>query len=86
MDHGEFSKLFGPDQEIGRATTDAQLSVYFDNGAAIGVWRHDRATTHGRGEILSKEEARLARSWFSRCKVDPEQRPAPRRGGFDVGR
>ena len=64
MDYGAFVRRFREDQEIGRDLTDDELVVYCDNGTDVGAWRVNRRTTCGRGEILSPDNAEMARCWF----------------------
>lgn len=64
MDYGTFTRRFREEQEMGRDVTETELSVYRDNGSEVGVWREHRASTCGRGEVLSPEDAQLARYWF----------------------
>ena len=72
MQSGEFFKRFTDHQEIGRDITDAHLSVFYDNGREVGLWREERATTIGAGSVLAPHDAEMARNWFSR-PGQPEQ-------------
>ena len=71
MDYGSFSKRFREEQEIGRDNTDAELAIYRDNGNDVGVWREDRGTTIGKGEVLAPDARYMARYWFSRQRSEP---------------
>jgi hypothetical protein len=64
MDSSEFFQRFADRQEVGRDLTDTHLSVFYDNGREVGCWREERRTTIGQGEILSEENADIARHWF----------------------
>ena len=67
MQSGEFFKRFADHQEIGRDITDAHLSVFYDNGREVGLWREERATTIGAGSVLAPQDAAMARYWFSQA-------------------
>ncbi len=71
MDYGSFTKRFREDQEIGRDITDTEVAVYRDNGTEVGVWRKNRATTIGKGEVLVPDATHMARYWFSRQRSEP---------------
>jgi hypothetical protein len=71
MDYGEFTRRFREDREIGRDVTDTHLLVFRDNGSEVGLWRQDRATTQGTGEVLSPRDADMARHW---CRRDTQGR------------
>jgi hypothetical protein len=73
MDFTEFVQRFSEQQEIGRDLTDDQLSIFFDNGREVGLWREDRRTTIGRGEVLGAEAAELARFWFAKQKAERDR-------------
>ena len=60
----EFLKHFSDAQEIGRDITTSHLSVFYDNGREVGCWREERRTTIGKGEIVTGENADIARHWF----------------------
>jgi hypothetical protein len=64
VNYTEFVQRFPEDKEIGRDITDAELAVYCDNGTDVGIWRQDRRTTCGKGEVLSHADAEMARHWF----------------------
>ena len=57
MHSGEFFKRFADRQEIGRDITDTHLSVFYDNGGEVGLWREERATTIGTGSVLAPRDA-----------------------------
>ena len=52
------SGLFGYD------LNDDEAVSYFWNGTDVGCWRVDRRTTIGRGDILSAENAEIARDYY----------------------
>ena len=60
----EFFNRFSDAQEIGRDITDSHVSVFYDNGRQVGCWREERRTTIGKGEIVTGENADIARHWF----------------------
>jgi hypothetical protein len=64
MQYREFARRFRDHQEIGRDATDTHLLVFYDNGREVGLWREDRRTTQGSGEVLSPEDAEMARYWY----------------------
>jgi len=66
MRSADFFKRFADHHEIGRDITDAELSVFYDNGRDVGLWREQRSTTIGQGEVLSEQDADAARYW---CKL-----------------
>ncbi len=66
MHSGEFFARFADRHEIGRDVTDTHLSVFYDNGAEVGLWREERATTIGAGSVLAPPDAEMARAWFAR--------------------
>lgn len=74
MDFTEFVQRFSEQQEIGRDLTDDQLSIFFDNGEEVGLWREDRRTTIGCGEVLGVEAAEMARFWFRKVKAERDRR------------
>ena len=65
MNYAEFTKLLPEDAEIGRVTTDYELAVYREHNESVGVWRVDRRTTVGHGEILGEWAAACAVSYFN---------------------
>ena len=71
MDYGTFTRRFREEQEIGRDITNHELAVYRDNGAEVGVWREDRRTTQGNGEVLSPDDTHMARYWFAQKRSAP---------------
>jgi len=73
MNFAEFALRFSEQQEIGRDLTDDQLSIFFDNGHEVGLWREDRRTTIGLGEVLGFEAAAMARFWFRKKKVERDR-------------
>ena len=73
MDFAEFVQRFSQQQEIGRELTEDQLSIFFDNGVDVGLWREDRRTTVGRGEVLGEETALMARFWFRTQKAERDK-------------
>lgn len=64
MRYAEFARRFRDHQEIGREVTDARLLVFYDNGKEVGLWREDRRTTQGTGEVLGPQDAAMARYWY----------------------
>ena len=76
MDYLEFTRRFREDQEIGRDITDTHLNVLFDNSSAVGVWREDRRTTRGTGEVLDPDNSAMARYWYGREKSSPNRSPS----------
>jgi hypothetical protein len=71
MDYATFTQHFREDQEIGRDIIGENLIIFRDNGTEVGVWRENRRTTVGQGEILSEPNTYLARLWcdqVARCK------------------
>ena len=42
---------------------DGQIWFFFDNGTDIGVWKYDRRSTKGHGEIIWGEDAEMVR-WY----------------------
>jgi len=64
MHYPEFARRFRDHQEIGSDATDTHLLVFYDNGREVGLWREDRRTTQGSGEVLSPEDAEMARYWY----------------------
>ena len=73
MDFTEFVQRFSEQQEIGRDLTDDQLSIFFDNGHEVGLWREDRRTTIGGGEVLGIHAAEMARFWFGKQKAERDR-------------
>ncbi len=65
MQSGDFFKRFADDQEIGRDITDTHVSVFYDNGRDVGMWREERATTVGAGSVLGPDDADMARYWYA---------------------
>ena len=65
MDSAEFFRRFDDSQEIGRDITDTELSVFYDNGQEVGLWRENRATTVGNGSVLAPQESERARNWYA---------------------
>ncbi len=74
MNFTEFAERFSEHQEIGRDLTDDQLSIFFDNGQDVGLWREDRRTTIGHGEVLGTQAAAMARHWFGKQKAERDKR------------
>ena len=70
MDFTEFVRQFNEQQEIGRDLTDDELSIFFDNGDEVGLWREDRRTTIGHGEVLGIQAAEMARFWFRKKETE----------------
>ena len=70
MQSGEFFERFVDRQEIGRDITETHLSVFYDNGRDVGMWREERATTVGAGSVLAPDDAAMARYWCSRDVQD----------------
>ncbi len=66
MNYAEFTARFPESTEIGRDITPEEIVVYRDNGRDIGVWRVNRRTTTGEGEVLDPERAEEARAYFER--------------------
>ena len=64
MRSAEFFKRFAHRQEIGRDVTDDHVSVFYDNGVEVGLWREERRTTVGAGSVLSPRDAEMARHWY----------------------
>jgi hypothetical protein len=64
MQYREFARRFRDHQEIGRDSTDTHLLVFYDNGREVGLWREDRRTTQGTGEVLGPDDAEMARYWY----------------------
>jgi hypothetical protein len=64
MHYPEFARRFRDHQEIGRDRTETHLLVFYDNGQEVGLWREDRRTTEGTGEVLGLEDAEMARYWY----------------------
>jgi hypothetical protein len=64
MRSAEFSRRFRDHQEIGREVTDTHLLVFYDNGKEVGLWRENRRTTQGSGEVLSPGDAEMSRYWY----------------------
>ena len=52
MQYPAFVARFPEHSEIGRDITDDRVAVYRDNGHEVGVWRVNRRTTLGTGEVL----------------------------------
>jgi len=73
VEYGEFTRRFREDQEIGRDARDGRVSIFRDNGEEVGVWREDRGTTCGRGDVLAADDAEMARDWF-RTRVEGRDR------------
>ncbi len=65
-EYRDFVVRFPEDTEIGRDVTEGEVAVYCDNGRDVGVWRSNRRTTVGEGEVLSFEQALEARDYFRR--------------------
>jgi hypothetical protein len=63
MDYSTFTQHFREDPEIGRDNVGDELIIFRDNGKQVGVWRKNRRTGLGQGEILSEPNAYLARVW-----------------------
>jgi hypothetical protein len=64
MHYAEFARRFRDHQEIGREVTEKNLLVFYDNGKEVGLWRENRRTTKGTGEVLAPEDADMARYWY----------------------
>ena len=64
MRSAEFARRFRDHQEIGREITDTHLLIFYDNHEEVGLWREDRRTTQGTGEVLSQSDAQMARYWY----------------------
>jgi hypothetical protein len=64
MHYPEFARRFRDHQEIGHDLTDTHLLVFYDNGKDVGLWREDRRTTEGAGEVLGPDVAGMARYWY----------------------
>jgi hypothetical protein len=64
MHYPEFARRFCDHQEIGRDITDTHLLVFYDNGREVGLWRENRRSTEGTGEVLSPGDAEMARFWY----------------------
>lgn len=60
----DFVVRFPADSEIGRDVTEGEVAVYWDNGRDVGVWRVNRRTTVGEGEVLSFQQALETRAFF----------------------
>jgi len=60
----EFVRRFPEDKEIGRDITEDEVVVFSDNGTDVGAWRMNRRTTEGQGEVLSPNDAEMARHWY----------------------
>ena len=63
MQSATFFKRFAERHEIGRDISETHLSVFYDDGQAVGRWRLSRSTTIGQGEVLSQEDTEKARHW-----------------------
>jgi hypothetical protein len=81
MDGPEFFKRFAGRHEIGRDITDAELSVFYDDGTEVGLWRHSRGTTIGTGSVLGPDDAEMARYWFRNIAEKNGRRQST--GGID---
>ena len=55
-------------QEIGRTPTDNTLEVYYDNGQDVGRIVQDRPSTRCVAEILTPDNAAIARHWCERMR------------------
>ena len=64
MQYPEFARRFRDHQEIGRDATDSHLLFFYDNGSEVGLWRENRRTTQGTGEVLGPHDAEMARYWY----------------------
>jgi hypothetical protein len=64
MHAAEFARRFRDHQEIGREVTDTHLLVFYDNGEEVGLWRENRRTTQGVGDVLSPSDGEMARYWY----------------------
>jgi hypothetical protein len=64
VNYTDFVRRFPENKEIGRDINDEEVVVYCDNGTEVGTWRQNRRTTEGRGEVLSHDNADMARYWF----------------------
>jgi hypothetical protein len=69
MQWNEFFERFTEDQAIGRDLTENHLLVFYDNESHVGVWRHERRSTEGSGEVLGAEDAARVRAWFLRPEL-----------------
>jgi hypothetical protein len=67
MRSAEFARRFRDHQEIGREVTDTHLLVFYDNGQEVGLWRENRRTTQGAGQVLSPSDAEMARFWYRKA-------------------
>ena len=76
IDYGEFTRRFREDQEIGCGITHTRLNVFFDNSSEVGVWRKDRRTTQGIGEVLNQDNSAMAGYWYGREKSPPNRSPS----------
>jgi hypothetical protein len=76
MQSGDFFKRFTHDQEIGRDITDSHVSVFYDNGRDVGMWREERTTTVGAGSVLSPDDAAMARYWYA-SKIQDQVNAGP---------
>jgi hypothetical protein len=66
MRSAEFFERFAHEQEIGRDIAETHVSVFYDNGKEVGLWREDRRSTIGAGSVLGTEDAEMARHWYRR--------------------
>lgn len=64
MNHAAFVARFPEASFIGEDITENEARYFFDNGTDIGVWRQDRRTTCGQGEILDPDTSHIARHYY----------------------
>lgn len=67
MNRTEFETRFPPHSTlIGRddRRDDEQIWYFHDNGNEVGIWKYNRRTTCGVGEIIWGEDAEMARAYY----------------------
>lgn len=67
MNIREFESRFPPRSTrmgVDMNRDDEQIWFFYDNGQDVGVWKYDRRSTCGHGEIIQGEDAELARAYY----------------------
>jgi hypothetical protein len=75
MTLADFFQRFRDNQEIGRDSTAERLAVYYDNGQDVGRVVEHRPSTRCVAEILTPENALIARHWCDRTRSQKGERP-----------
>jgi len=76
MNFVEFSGWFSQRHEIGREVTTRHFVIYYDNGMDVGIWREDRWSAFGSGEVLCAEDVEIVRRCYGRSTSPGSRRTA----------